>query len=190
VKMNTEIGHLVDIAVHTQLDQFRQVLDEHGISANLKDSILSSMKGRDDHVRQTFELFKTAKRTENYLKKNFHYVPPTTVKLGNGTFQYVSIVETLKQIESDKTYQRMKKQRNSHYGSPGEGFLLEDIEDGLLLKENKFFRRHPNAMRKGNVLYILCPASLHTTLPRTMRIFPTYRTCFPGQFEFSGIVCN
>jgi hypothetical protein len=141
-----EIGHLVDTALHTQIDKFRQVLDEHDVAENIKNSILSNLKDQDDFVSKTFECFKTVKLVESYLRQNFAYVQPTTVKLGTGTFQYISIRETLEKIKADKTFQRLRKPRNICEDNP-DGFLLEDVEDGLHFKENKFFLENPDAMR-------------------------------------------
>jgi hypothetical protein len=154
VKINMEIGHLVDCALISKMDQVRQLLNEHGVPEEKKGVILSCLKSRDDPISKTFELFKTAKLTESYLRDNFNYVPPTTVKLGSGTFQYVSVIETLKKIRGDKTFQKMQKQRYSHHGD-GDGFLLEDIEDGLHFKDNKFFVKNPNAMRKEFEMFLI-----------------------------------
>jgi hypothetical protein len=148
-----EIRHLVEIALHTQLSQFKQVLSDHEIPENVKELILSGLLEYPDHLSETFELFKTAWRTEKFLRDNFQYIPPTTVKLGHGTFQYVSVIETVKKLREDKTFQNMRKPCQSEQSSAhGDGFLLEDIEDGLLFKENKFFLRHPNALRKENTV--------------------------------------
>jgi hypothetical protein len=147
VKINTEISHIVDSALVSKVDQFRKALNAHSVSEEIKDSIFSTMNSSDDPISTTFQLFKTSKLTESYLRDNFSYVPPTTIKLGSGTFQYVSVVETLKKIREDKTFRTMRKKRNSHHGD-GDGFLLQDIEDGLHFKDNKFFLKYPNAMRK------------------------------------------
>jgi hypothetical protein len=146
VKINKEIGHIVDKALATKLEQLRTVLCDNEIPEHVVRSIFAGLQDSTDYVRETFELFKSVKLTEKYLRDNFKYIPPTTVKLGSGTFQYVSIRETLNKIETDHTFQRMKKKRNPHRGD-GEGFLLEDIEDGLLFKESKFFLKNPDALR-------------------------------------------
>jgi hypothetical protein len=132
---------------------FRNVLEEHNVPDLLKESIFSSLLKKEDLVSKTFELFRTAKLTESFLRDNFHYVPPTTIKLGSGSFQYISVKETLKKVRADKTFQQLKKRNPSDNLCPdGEGFLLEDIDDGLLFKENKFFRKNPDAMRKEKLL--------------------------------------
>jgi hypothetical protein len=144
------IGHLVEIALHTQLSQFKQVLSDHEIPENVKELILSGLLEYPDHLSETFELFKTDWRTEKFFRDNFQYIPPTTVKLGHGTFQYVSVIETVKKLSEDKTFQNMRKPCQSF--AHGDGFLLEDIEDGLLFMENKFFQKHPNALRTENTV--------------------------------------
>lgn len=150
-KINGEISHLVDTALRTKTSQLKQVLCEHNIQEDMRTSILSSMQDFHNHVGETFDLFKTPWRIESYLRENFHYIPPTTVKLGNGSFQYVSIKETLKKIQEDKTFQHSRNTGNRAVREEDiDGFLLKDIEDGLLFKENKFFQKNPDALRKEN----------------------------------------
>jgi hypothetical protein len=146
VKINKEVADIVETAVTTKLKQFRKVLSEHDVPDTVRLAIFSSLDKEPDYASETFHMFKTVRLTEKYLRDNFDYIPPTTVKLGSGSFQYVSIIETLNKIQADKTFQQMKKQRSSHYGE-GEGFLLEDIEDGMIFKENKFFLQNPEALR-------------------------------------------
>jgi hypothetical protein len=148
VKINGEIRNLVDTALCTKTSQLKLVLGEHNIPENTRDSILSSLRDFHDNISETFDLFKTAWRVESYLRDNFNYIPPTTVKLGSGTFQYVSVKETLNKILQDKTFQRSRNLRHRAVGGGVDGFLLEDIEDGLLFKENKFFQKNQDALRK------------------------------------------
>jgi hypothetical protein len=149
VKINTEIAHLVQTALKCKEETFRRILEENEVPENLKQSILTGVQNEDDLVCKIFDNFKTAKLTEGFLRDNFHYVPPTTIKLGSGSFQYISIRETLKKIREDKTFQQMKKRRPVHdLCEDSEGFLLEDLDDGLLFKKNPFFQRHPEAIRE------------------------------------------
>jgi hypothetical protein len=157
VKINEEIRHLVSTAVNTKLTQFRQILSEQNVPEDMRNSILSSLQECPDHVSDTFEQFKTAWRAEKFLRDNFQYISPTTVKLGCGTFQYVSVIETVNRVRGDKTFQSMRKQRHSaHRTEDEDGFLLEDVEDGLLFKENKFFLKNPNALRKEFCIIFFC----------------------------------
>lgn len=137
----------METAVASKVNQFRKVLHEHDVPEDVRTSIMSGLQGEPDYVRETFEMFKTVKKTEKYLRDNFSYIPPTTVKLGSGSFQYVSIVETLEKVQADQTFQKMKKQRRHTPGGDGDGFLIEDIEDGLLYKKSDFFLRNPEALR-------------------------------------------
>jgi len=136
----------VDTALLTRTQKLKQVLSQHGVSEDMKNSIISALLECHDHVSETFELFKTRWRVESYLQDNFHYIPPRTVKLGSGTFQYVSVAETVNKIRADKTFKSVKKPEQAV--ATEDGFLLRDIQDGLLFKENKFFKENPNALRK------------------------------------------
>jgi hypothetical protein len=146
VKINTEIGQLVDTAINTKLMQLKKIVSEQNLPENVVGNIFSSLGECEDPVSNTFKLFKTPKLVESYLKANFHYVAPTTVKLGSGTFQYIPVTETLAKVQGDTTFQRMRKRHSSQIGD-GEGFLLEDIDDGLIFKENRFFLQNPNALK-------------------------------------------
>ncbi len=84
--MNVEIRNLVDTALRTKTQQFKQVLSEHDVPEVTIESICSSLGEFHDHVGDTFELFKTPWRVESYLRDNFHYIPPKTMKLGSGTW--------------------------------------------------------------------------------------------------------
>jgi hypothetical protein len=152
--MNGEICHLVNTALRTKTAQFQQVLSEHGVSDDTKDSIFSTIRELHDPVTKTFELFKTPWRVESYLRENFQYIPPKTVKLGSGTFQYVSIKETVNRIREDKTFQKSRKVHHRVEDANSEGFLLEDIEDGLHFKNNTFFLQHPSALRNRILKYL------------------------------------
>ena len=145
--MNVEIQHLMDTALRTKTAQLKQVLSEHGVPEDTKDSIFSSMGQFHDHITETFQLFKTPWRVESYLQQHFDYIAPKTVKLGSGSFQFVSVKETVNRIREDKTFRTSRKVQQSVEDSSGDGFILEDIEDGLHFKKNKFFQKHPNALR-------------------------------------------
>jgi hypothetical protein len=116
---------------------------------------------------------------ESYLRQNFAYVQPTTVKLGSGSFQYVSVRETLEKVRADKTFQTLRKPRNICEDDT-DGFLLEDVEDGLNFKENKFFQKHPDAMRLEKIpkyhfmLQILGPKGCFQVIRIRIRIIPFY----------------
>ncbi len=167
MKINEEIHSLVRTAVNTKLAQFRQLLNEHHVPEHVTSSILSSLQESRDHLSDTFEQFRTPWRAERFLRDNFQYISPTTVKLGHGTFQYVSVIETLNRVRGDKTFQTSRKrQRSQQSAEAGDGFLLEDVEDGLLFKDNNFFKKNPSALRKklcnlichgnGTMLFFLC----------------------------------
>jgi len=145
----------VKTALHTKVSQLKEALNEQNVSLPLQESILSSLQEYTDPVSDTFELFKTPWRIEKFLREHFQYIAPTTVKLGEGHFQYVSVVDTVNRIRGDKSFQQRKKQRSNHHNTDGEGFLLEDIEDGLLFKDNEFFKQHPDALRKETVVYFI-----------------------------------
>jgi len=105
-------------------------------------SIFSQVNSSQDHVRETFDLFRTPFRIEKYMEKNFHLVLPQRVPLGSGDFQYVSVVNLLKEVVADKSFQKVRQRRKT-----SEEDVLEDVEDGLFFKNHEFFLKNPNALR-------------------------------------------
>lgn len=145
VKINAEISALVNIASQTRDSIFVTALHAHSIPGETTKSIMQTLRSKTDIFQETFEKFRTVKKVESYLTENFPYVKPKTFKLGDGSFQYVSIVETLKKITGDKTFQKFKKTTNSPQDDGAT--LMADIEDGLAFKESEFFRINPGALK-------------------------------------------
>jgi hypothetical protein len=143
VKINTEIAALVDIATQTRDNVFVGALQDHNISDTVTESIMNSIRKQEDIVKGTFKYFQTPKKAESYLMENFTCIKPRTVKLGEGSFQYISIIDTLKAVTRDKTFQKFGKT----CVSKDNGDLLSDIEDGLSYKESQFFRINPRALK-------------------------------------------
>jgi hypothetical protein len=146
VKLNADFKALVEIALHQQMEQFVSILYEHNIPG--VSSILACLDSSNNVVIQTFNLFKSPKLIESYLRDNFHYIPPTTVPLGKGSFQFIPPSKILKKVLADKTFQKMRQGSNNISAEQPDGFLLEDICDGLAFKENKFFISNPTALRE------------------------------------------
>lgn len=148
VKINSEVRFLVDLALNSQISQLQEVLDSQNLQEDVRQSILFDVRNRQGFVSETFDRFRTSKLIEGYLRDNFDYLPPRTLSLGSGSFQYIPIIDTLKKIQADRTFQKMKNlhaQRSPVIDS--DGFLLEDIQDGLVFKENKFFLENPDALK-------------------------------------------
>jgi len=150
VKINAEFSALVEIALKTKLKQFHGALAENGLEDSVIESVLSHLKSCDEYVGSTFSLFSSAKLIEKYLQENFDYIPPTKITLGSGSFQFIPPSKILKKILSDQTYQKMQKKKNTQSAeeSDTDSFLIEDISDGLLFKNNTYHISNPDALRK------------------------------------------
>jgi hypothetical protein len=175
VKINGELSALVQIALRTQMDRFRTSLDENNLSDELKNSIMFALGKGENPVNKAFDSFKSPKLIMGYLRDNFNFIPPTTVKLGAGSFQYISVIEVLKKIRADKTYQQMKIQPAHSITRDEDDFLIEDIQDGLLFKNNKFFLDNPEAIRRGTLtlLFSLTHCLTNTRLSTHFLLFHT-----------------
>jgi hypothetical protein len=170
VKVNSEISALVDIAIKTREQTFLGALKDHNIPEDAADSIMESIRSKEDIVADTFKKFQTSKKIQGYLMENFSAVKPKSVKLGEGSFQYMSIVETLKAIRSDRTFQQFEKTRPCEKS----GDLLVDIEDGLAFKGSQFFLDNPGALKL--VFFVTC-------FPLTISSFPSHCLSPPVHYD-------
>jgi hypothetical protein len=153
VQIINEIKTLVSIALASKTDLFKGVMKSKGIDAAMVDSIMQVIAECDDHLLKTFELFRNPKCIETYITEEFPYVKPTTVALGSGSFQYVSITEILKKIKNDKSFQKLRKKVEVQNTDVEEtmDFCLRDVDDGLLMRSSKFHLTYRDAFRLGNI---------------------------------------
>jgi hypothetical protein len=124
-------------------------MQDAGIENSTADAILCSVGKCEDLVSKTFEVFKNTKSTEKYLTGSSHYVKPERVSLGTGEFQYVPVIETLKKISCDQSFQKLRKAIRPHNPEDDENpdVRLSDLDDGQRLKNSTFFKSNPDALK-------------------------------------------
>jgi hypothetical protein len=144
VKINSEIAALVGIVSDTKNRQFVTEMQAHNISTDVTEDITNSLLRKQEAFQEIFDKFRTARKAESYFMENFACIQPKTVKLGKGSFQYINIIETLKAVTRDKTFQ---KYQNTGQPSKEDAELLVDIHDGSSFKESEFFRANPGALK-------------------------------------------
>jgi len=149
VEINCEIKALLAMALTNNTANFKSAMNDNDVDSVTVDAVLQSVASCDHLVSGTFELFSTAKRIEKYMTENFNYIEPARVPLGNGEFQYVSIIDTLKKITADRSFQKLRKvYKVSRTDEDKElDFCLSDLEDGVQLRNSPYFRSHPDALR-------------------------------------------
>jgi len=139
--MNEEIKKLTQVAVAEKTEQFKKAMTSNNVTRECQASIILQVNSFQDHMADTFDLFRTPFLIEKYMEKNFHLVLPSRVILGSGDFQYVSVVKLLKKIVDDKSFQEVRRSKKRNEG------ILEDLEDGLHFKNHAFFKNNPEALR-------------------------------------------
>jgi hypothetical protein len=149
VEINAEIKSLVAIALESKTEYFKIALKDKGVDDAVIDSILLSVRTCEDLLSQTFDFFKNVKATEKYLTSDPNYVKPVRVSLGAGEFQYIPVVETLKKIAADHSFQKLRKYAKTPSQEDGESmdFCLSDLDDGRRLRNSSYFLKNPNAFR-------------------------------------------
>ena len=87
-------------------------------------------------------------RRKQYYKEHFNYVAPVAMRLGfdkqnkQRCYQYIPIIDTIEALLKDSS---VKKQFEDPQVSP-DG-VLQDINDGHLIRGNSFFIKLPNAIK-------------------------------------------
>jgi hypothetical protein len=147
VEINAELKALVVMALTNKTEQFTTAMQDSGISGQTSSEVLQSVGRCDQLVTDTFSLFSTAWRIEKYMTENFHYIKPVRVPLGTGEFQHVSIVETLKKINADRSFKKLRKVFSETADDDDPDLVLADLEDGVRLRTSHYFKANPDALR-------------------------------------------
>lgn len=106
-------------------------------------------KTSNDNVFFKIEkLFGTSHKRYKFYKENFAYVEPIQIPLGNAKgknifFHYVPIKETLKKLFYNKSLSDQLIFQNPNH----EDNVLKDFTDGIVFKENIFFKKNPDAIQ-------------------------------------------
>lgn len=141
--ISSEMASVVEIAQITTGMQLLDILKDSNVPDDIVEKIQTHLNNSQFSVKETFNKFKTPSKLESYLKGNFHYIPPQTVRVGEETFQFISLVEILKAVSSDKTIQEYLRQT----GPDSEAGIIQDLTDGHCFQTKDFFKRNPSAFK-------------------------------------------
>ena len=100
---------------------------------------------------------RTHQMRQMYFKKNFKFVAPTQIYLGENKHnvsrfaQYVPIKDSLKALFEDASvkaaYNEMQQKHSLQNSAGYNSFVLDDIADGRVFVNNQFFTQNPGALR-------------------------------------------
>lgn len=141
VTIATHISSLLDEAKEMITCRFAKALRDQSIPEEMIKSILDSVSQEKDVVKETFSNFQTPTSMEAFFKKHFTYVTPHTVNIGDSSFQYVSPIEVLRAVLSDRTLHKYLANKPAANRD-----VLSDVVDGESLN-NDFFQQHPDAIK-------------------------------------------
>jgi len=116
-------------------------LDRLGIPEEDKNDLISTLE--DNPFIRLQEELKSYYKIHQHTIKMPTYIAPQEIKLppnDNGrifTFQYVSVVDTIKAVLSDPDFKQATASTDG---------LLRDVIDGSAYKNNKFFQKNPDAV--------------------------------------------
>jgi hypothetical protein len=152
---------LVTIAYANKKEHYISAMSTAGIQELTVKNVVDSVAASEDIVIQTFDLFKNVQCIEKYMTNNENYVAPVTVNLGEGQFQHISVIETLKRIKADPSFKNVRKLPKERSDAEDDNleFCLKDVDDGRRIREIPFFKSNPDALRYryylGVVIHIL-----------------------------------
>jgi hypothetical protein len=144
-----EIKALVKIAIANKNEHFKTAMKSCGIQDTTANDVQCSVDSCEDLVLQTFDMFKNVACIDKYLTDNKNFVGPKRMPLGEGEFQYVSVIESLKRITADPSFKKVRNLPKKRSDEEDENleFCLADVDDGRRLREIEFFKSNPDALR-------------------------------------------
>ena len=105
----------------------------------------------------TYGELRTHRTRQTYFKKNFKFVEPKQIYIGENKHnvsrfaQYVPVQESLKALFNDASvqaaYDEMNQKVPIQNSSSSNSFVLGDIMDGHVFLNNQFFTHNPGALR-------------------------------------------
>lgn len=142
-EINSEISSLLSLAANTIRDRVKIALTSNNVGTETQQSVLKDMNTSWDPFSETFQKFRNSKQIEKYLTTNFKVIAPETKALGEGTFQYVSPIKVLNKIAGDRSFQECLKMQRAVRKPDSE--CIRDLHDGMLYRENSYFKENPDA---------------------------------------------
>ena len=133
-----------------RLSRLSQRLTELNISPEDTQKILAELQHLDLIKKFNLSIFKSDHLRKSFFKKNYIYVAPIDLYLGedrNGSHRfckYVPITETLQALLSQKSVQMQLFQS---LGKSFDGSLYRDFDDASVFLDNSFFTQNPSAFR-------------------------------------------
>ena len=122
----------------------RKLLQDVDVDDILIEQILRKV-AEDDPFDQARSVLESEEKRLNYVKETFDHIEPETVYLNkenSESYQYISIIKSLKVLLEDKTFIN-QKQTDGYF--PEES-VYKDVRDGEYLKNNPYFISNPEAV--------------------------------------------
>ena len=126
----------------------RGILINEGLAADVIEKVLEKIDVEDPFAVARKQLERETDRIK-YIMKEFSHAAPITVRLNTEdlrekpeTMQYIPIKKTLKILLEDDTYINQKLSDAYFH----EENVIKDCRDGLIFRENEFFKTNPTAI--------------------------------------------
>ena len=157
----------------------KSLIEIPGISeADIK-KVLNNIKDQDKFL-EAQNLLNTNHKRQQYLKDKFIYVPPQEIilnpkavkdkKESKAVVHYVPVDESFKNLVQDPSF--VEAAENFIQNEDSE--TLKDVKDGLLYKNNSFFKENPSAftmMIYSDAIELVNPLGAGRTKHKVIHIF-------------------
>ena len=144
----SEVFSSYEHGVEVTKGRVKDHLLKDGWDVNQVEEFLDKMN-LEDPFRTAREELEMEKKRLDYIKSNFEYAKPVTIRLDEGrnnskkdTMQYIPIKDSLKKFLEDETFIEQKKS-DPYYHEPG---IIKDVKDGENFRNNQFFQKNPTAV--------------------------------------------
>lgn len=135
-------------------EEITQFFNSKNLDPSLKDELLSNINKQSPFIKYQTDFNRWCE-----FKKHYNYIKPHSIKLGsrvdrsnngiraklnhvNETYQYVSIIATLKSIMDNKSTRLLFDSEKSS----DDGFI-RTFKDGVRYKHSEYFTQYPNSLR-------------------------------------------
>ena len=146
----SEVFNSYEHGVEVTKERVKDLLVKDGWDVHKVEEFLTKLNLEDPFRKARKELEMEKKRLD-YIKTNFEYAKPVTIRLDEGsnnstskkdTMQYISIKDSLKKFLEDDTFIEQKKS-DPYFHEPG---VIKDVKDGENYRNNEFFKNNPTAV--------------------------------------------
>ena len=143
----SEVFRSYHMGVDITKQQIEKNLSQEGVE-NIKIKDILEKVGKDDPFLKAQEHLEKENKRLKFIQEAFENTPPMTIRLNPQyepkaeTYQYVSLISSLKQLIEDETF-ILQKNSNPYFAEDG---VVKDVRDGKNFRENSFFQENPDAV--------------------------------------------